>query len=255
MTSPAGVAACRFLEWDSKFFGCRIARLQESRLNEDALAQSLGWCRKEHIDCLYFLADPDPVTVTLAQAAGFHLVDVRVTLETDPRDALPPPKETPIRPWMPADIGRLRSIAASNHQGSRFYRDGHFPLERCDELYSTWIERSCRADAAQVFVAEFAQQVAGYISCHAPIQGVTGEGNIGLLGVAADARHLGLGRNLLLHALAWFRNRGISSVTVVTQGQNVAAQRLYQKAGFTIQSKQLWYHYWPSQDRLAEGES
>jgi ribosomal protein S18 acetylase RimI-like enzyme len=253
MISPAGVAACRFLDWDSEFFGCRIALLQESRLNEDALAQSLGWCRRERIDCLYFLADRDPATVALAEAAGFQLVDVRVTLETDPRDALPPPNETPVRPWMPADIGRLRSIAAASHLGSRFYRDGHFPVERCDELYSTWIERSCGADATQVFVAEFAQQAAGYISCHAATHEITSEGRIGLLGVDADARHLGFGQSLVLNALAWFRDRSIRSVTVVTQGQNVSARRLYQKAGFTTRSEQLWYHYWPAKGRLTEG--
>ena len=245
MMPQAGVAACRFLEWDSEFFGFRIARLQQPRLDRDALARTLAWCRRERIDCLYFLADSDPMTIALAEAAHFHLVDVRVTLEAHPQDASPPAEGAQIRPWMPADISRLRSIAASTHRDSRFYRDGHFPTERCDDLYSTWIAQSCGADATQVFVAEFARQAAGYISCHAATQATTREGSIGLLGVADDARDRGFGRNLLLHALAWFRNQGMRSVTVVTQGHNVAAQRLYQKAGFTTRSEQLWYHYWP----------
>jgi ribosomal protein S18 acetylase RimI-like enzyme len=33
-------------------------------------------------------------------------------------------------------------------------------------------------------------------------------------------------------------------VSVVTQGRNVAAQRLYQRAGFVTASTQLWYHRW-----------
>jgi dTDP-4-amino-4,6-dideoxy-D-galactose acyltransferase len=242
MTSPADVAACRFLEWDSAFFECRIARLQASRLSEDSLNHALAWCRGEHIDCLYFLADPDPTTIALAENARFHLVDIRVTLEAHPQDAPPPAAGMPIRPWMPADISRLRSIAATSHTDSRFYRDGHFPVERCGDLYSTWIEQSCGADAAQqVFVAEWAGQAAGYISCDAR----TKEGSIGLVGVADDARDRGFGKNLVLQALAWFRDRSLSSVTVVTQGHNVAAQRLYEKAGFTTRSQQLWYHYWP----------
>jgi dTDP-4-amino-4,6-dideoxy-D-galactose acyltransferase len=240
MISQARLAACRFLEWDSNFFGYRIARLQHSRLNQEALDETLAWCRREHIDCLYFLAESDPITVALAEAAHFHLVDVRVTLETHPQNAIPPGDRAPIRSWMPADISQLRSIAASSHQGSRFYRDGHFPAERCGELYSTWIEQSCGADGTQVFVAEVAGQAAGYISCHTRAQ----EGSIGLLGVADEARDRGLGRNLVLQALTWFREQNTSAVTVVTQGHNVAAQRLYQKAGFTTQSEQLWYHYW-----------
>jgi dTDP-4-amino-4,6-dideoxy-D-galactose acyltransferase len=245
MMPQAGVSACRFLEWDSEFFGFRIARIQQSRLDKEALAQSLAWCRRERIDCLYFLADPDPLTIALAEAAQFHLVDIRVTLEARRQDAPPPAAGASIRPWMPADIGRLRSIAASAHRDSRFYRDGHFPEKRCDDLYSTWIEQSCGADGTQVFVAEFEQRAAGYVSCHAADHATAGEGSIGLLGVADDARDRGFGRNLVLHALEWFRNRSIPSVTVVTQGHNVAAQRLYQKAGFTTRSEQLWYHYWP----------
>jgi hypothetical protein len=30
----------------------------------------------------------------------------------------------------------------------------------------------------------------------------------------------------------------------VTQGKNIAAQRLYQKNGFLIRDLQLWYHKW-----------
>ena len=241
MTSPAGRAACRFLDWDSEFFGCRIARLEGFRLSEDALDRATAWCSRERIDCLYFLADPDPATIALAEAAHFHLAGIRVTLEADPHGAPPPAAAASIRTWMPADIGRLRSIAAASHRDSRFYRDGHFPAARCGDLYSAWIERSCRAEAAQVFVAEFAGQAAGYISCDASAE----EGSIGLLAVAGDARGRGFGRNLVLQALSWFRGQGSNSVTVVTQGHNTAAQRLYQKAGFTTRSEQLWYHYWP----------
>jgi len=31
---------------------------------------------------------------------------------------------------------------------------------------------------------------------------------------------------------------------VVTQGRNLAAQRLYQRNGFVTASLQLWYHRW-----------
>jgi dTDP-4-amino-4,6-dideoxy-D-galactose acyltransferase len=247
MISQIDLSLCRFLEWDSDFFGYRIARLQESRLTEESLTRALAWCRNQRIDCLYFLADPDPVTIELAEAARFRLVDVRVTLETHLPGASAPTEGTPIRQWLPADVGRLRSIAAASHLGSRFYRDGHFSLKRCGDLYSTWIEQSCGADAVQVFVAELEGHAGGYIACHAAAHGTDRDGSIGLFGVADDARGRGLGTNLLLHGLAWFRDQGMSSVKVVTQGHNVAAQRLYQKAGFITRSQQLWYHFWPGE--------
>jgi hypothetical protein len=38
--------------------------------------------------------------------------------------------------------------------------------------------------------------------------------------------------------------RGASVLTVATQARNIAAQRLYQRAGFLTSSVRVWYHRW-----------
>jgi ribosomal protein S18 acetylase RimI-like enzyme len=45
-------------------------------------------------------------------------------------------------------------------------------------------------------------------------------------------------------ALAWFCAQGLQRAQVVTQGRNIAAQRLYQKCGFRTGEIALWYHRW-----------
>ncbi|MGP0101640.1 MAG: GNAT family N-acetyltransferase, partial [Solirubrobacteraceae bacterium] len=67
---------------------------------------------------------------------------------------------------------------------------------------------------------------------------------IGLLGVSPQARRKGIGKNLVLAAIDWFRTQGVPSVTVVTQGNNLPAQRLYQQHGFLSHDLQIWYHKW-----------
>jgi ribosomal protein S18 acetylase RimI-like enzyme len=62
--------------------------------------------------------------------------------------------------------------------------------------------------------------------------------------VAADARGRSLGSALVEHSLRWFGERGMKDVSVVTQGRNAAAQRLYQRCGFITDSVQIWYHRW-----------
>lgn len=89
-------------------------------------------------------------------------------------------------------------------------------------------------------VAELQGQVAGFVACL--IDGTVG--SIGLLGVADNARGLGVGHTMIISALDWFRMQGCTSVQVVTQGRNIAAQRLYQRCGFITLSVQLWYHLW-----------
>jgi len=234
---------CRRLDWDSEFFACNIASLNVEHLTEDAAAQALAWCECNRIDCLYFLADPsDQITVSLAENNGFHLVDVRVTLEWQLKDI---PTVNPfmgtIRLATPSDTAVLRSIASHSHRDSRFYHDIHFPRPQCDALYQTWIERSLNGYAEAVFVGEMDGETVGYVSCHLPSPVA---GRVGLFGVVSNARRKGLGYALVRESLCWFTSQGASQVTVVTQGRNVSAQRTYQRCGFETQSLQLWYHRW-----------
>jgi len=251
------IARCEVLAWDSEFFGCRIGRLGENRLDHALLAEVDAWCRAEAIDGLYFLADSgDPATAALAEAAGFRLVDLRVTLEgpltpgPSPLPSLPPGEggAAGIRQSRIADIPALRRIAAASHHDSRFYADPHFDRGRCDELYATWIEKSCRGEAADfVLVAEHAGEPAGYISCRR--EGLGEIGLIGLIAVGSAVRGRGLGGALVGAALRRLAERGASRARVVTQGRNARAQRLYQAHGLLTQSIGLWFHRWADRSR------
>jgi dTDP-4-amino-4,6-dideoxy-D-galactose acyltransferase len=231
----------RFLEWDSTFFARRIAAVINAPMNAADVPAMLEWCRADRIECLYVLTDAEDVpTLHALEDAGGRNVDVRLTFDCKPTDKLhaPSPK---VRPHRESDVGPLRAIASASHVNSRFYADGHFPLARCNELYATWVEKSCRGWADQVFVAEVDGQPAGYLSCHVRSGG---RGEIGIVGVAPHAQGHGLGRDLVATALSWFAEREIGRVTVVTQGRNIVAQRLYQTMGFRTAQVQLWHHLW-----------
>lgn len=235
---------CVELEWDSTFFGCKIGSIVASSLDQNQMQGIVDWAAASQIDCLYFLADPTAHLMRLAEKHGFQLMDLRVTLVRKLDKDIPEsnqPSAAVVRPARTADIPALRDIAASSHTDSRFYQDPNFPRGLCNELYSTWIERSCNGFADMVLVAELNQQPAGYIACHFPAGGA---GRIGLVGVASNFRNAGVGQSLVAHALRLFSARAVESVTVVTQGSNIAAQRLYQRNGFLTQSLQLWYHRW-----------
>ncbi len=230
MTEP-----CEVLAWDSSFFGFSIARVTSDRLTAERMREIDSWCAANRVRCLYFLSRPDdPLTTRLAEDHGFHLVDVRLTLR---RSGASSPAGT-VRPARPEDIPMLQSIAAESYQDSRFYYDPNFPRPLCASLYETWIRLSCEGFADAVLLAESEGAAAGYISCHLR------EAKIGLLGVGGRARGAGVGATLVEQAVAWFHARGVREVFVVTQGRNVAAQRLYQRCGFLTHSLQLWYHKW-----------
>ena len=93
-----------------------------------------------------------------------------------------------------------------------------------------------------VLVAELDRMPAGYVTCH--LERETLRGSIGLVGVSRWAQGRGVGQTLVRRAVDWFTTQGVQHVTVVTQGRNCAAQRLYQRCGFVTGSIHLWYHKW-----------
>jgi hypothetical protein len=48
---PTAAAPCEYLEWDSAFFGVRIARVTMPRLNPDAMQGVPVWCRVQAVCC------------------------------------------------------------------------------------------------------------------------------------------------------------------------------------------------------------
>lgn len=233
-----------FLDWDTQFFGARIASLSApaSGLDDAALRAADGWCRAERVDCLYLRSDADDVTTLRAAGAlGFRFVDVRITLDCELGKLPTPSAHEVIRSARAEDLPALRAMAAYNHANTRFYADGRFARERCDELYATWIEKSVNGWAERVLVPDEGAGALGYLSIHLRPENTA---EIGLVGLAREAQGRGLGQKLVESAIAWMRAKGCARSTVVTQGRNIAAQRLYQAAGFRTCAMELWHHRW-----------
>jgi ribosomal protein S18 acetylase RimI-like enzyme len=239
---------CENLPWDSDFFNLQIARIISQCVQAEELKDIFSWCHSQSVDCLYLLVDiANDETVRLAEDNGFRLVDIRVLLDRslNTSSTSTVTEENNIGPVLLEEIPSLALIAETSYEDSRFYHDVNFPRERCAALYKTWIEKSCHGYADAVLVARINSVPIGYISCH--LLG-SGEGKIGLVGVHQDASNRGIGRQLVGASLAWFQKTGVNHVTVVTQGRNWRAQRLYQRCGFLTRSMHLWYHHWFKND-------
>jgi GNAT superfamily N-acetyltransferase len=232
------------LAWDSDHFGLKIGRA--IGCSPDTPQRAAGWALARDLDCVYLLADArDAETLRSAAAAGFRMVDIRVTLSADVARL---DDEAGIRVAVAGDIPTLSRLAAQSHRNSRFYADGKFPADRCDALFAAWMERSCidRDFAGVVFVADVGGEPVAYITCSNNL----GVGYIGLIAVDESHRGRGLGGLLLKQAHAWFHRQGASRVQVVTQGANTTALRMYERGGFYVDRVQLWFHWWrPDPDR------
>lgn len=238
---------CTLLEWDTRFWGFPIARIEPATLSSTALEEVLAWCSAHEIRCLYFRADGScPRTLALAFLGGFRFVDVRV--ELDLSLPVPPithrnPEPDIVRPATVEDLPVLRELAASAHRDSRFFKDDSFDAKRVGDLYRAWIDR----DFVRHFVltcesSKHPGQPCGYVTCVCHANST--EGQIGLIAVAPEHVGRGLGTRLMHAALNWFEKEGLRTVKVVTQAPNVRAMRLYETIGFRTSNVTLWFHKW-----------
>lgn len=235
----------RPVDWDENVFGVRTARIVPTTLARDQAAAILAGIRSWNASVVHLLLESDDDTsVSVAEEHGFHLVDVRVTLRWRAAEATPagPPSGVSIRRGVPGDFAALEATARTSYDKTRYYQDPRYPRDRCGDLYARWLSWSLDGGADRVLVAQKEGAAAGYVTCH----GKTGEGDgsIGLLGVDPAFRGAGVASTLVRAAQVFFWGVPLSGATVVTQGRNVEAQKVYERAGFCAHRVQLWYHLW-----------
>lgn len=235
-----------FLPWDTDHFGHRIGRANVGRMDKDLYVQIKASCEDLDLACLYFLADAaDQASILELQRRRFIFVDIRTTLEQKITGSLERPctSGVTVRSSSVDDLERLTAIAHDNFTSTRFFADPFLDNEKASRLYQIWLSKSVATDYAdRVIVAEIDRKGIGFVTCH--LNRELNEGNIGLVALAKSAQGKGLSRTMILHALEWFRDQQINSVNVVTQGHNVAAQRIYQRCGFVTRSTEVWFHKW-----------
>lgn len=226
-TSSTASGKPEILAWDTEFFGVKIARA----FGPDDLTE---WAVENTVGLMCLLIDTDrPDEIQAAEERGYRTMDIRVTLSRPTA-----PMAGRVRMHRPEDIERLVEIARYSHRITRFYADPTFDNDRCDDLYESWIRQSCSGWADRVLVNILNGEAAGYITVHLNRD----ESSIGLIAVSKEARNRGFGKELVQGAIDFAHANGATEMTVVTQGRNIDAQRLFQSCGFRTTKTEVWLH-------------
>lgn len=140
-----------------------------------------------------------------------------------------------IRPFQPEDLEELKRITVESFAGRSFDQlvESHFGILNGHDWRwrkARHIEDDVAANSAGAFVAEGDGRILGYITTQ--LDRAAGKGRIPNLAVVAEARGLGLGRQLINHALDYFRREGLAYATIETMAGNEVGEHLYPSCGF-----------------------
>ena len=231
----------RLLEWDSELLGMPVGRIDLDRsamtsggeVRERAAAAGMRLC---------YLFAAGEESAKIAGATGARLVDRRLLLRRvltgENRSCADAPVESV---GVPRDLPELRALALQSAQFSRFKVDPSMPAQAWQRLYTLWIENSLAGTMADATLVERDHgRVVGMLT----VKKESEEGVIGLFAVSEAARGTGRGRRLLERASSWFVAQGCTTASVVTQGDNLPARRIYERTGYSVAEVTNVYHLW-----------
>jgi dTDP-4-amino-4,6-dideoxy-D-galactose acyltransferase len=226
------------LDWDSEFFGFPIGKVNRQVGSAD-LERATREADKTPFRCIYMLVSAsDHDLLDVAQKHGFLVRDIRVQFERSVEGHRS--NATGMRPGSLKDLPKLSLIARDRFCGTRFFADHGFPADRSAELYVEWLSRGLRCEDDRVSLVT--DDSSGFVTCH--LDHDSGVGAIELIAVSHTATKKGIGSKLVAGAGMLFVDHLLATARVITQGHNIAAQRLYQAHGYRTTSVDLWLHRW-----------
>ncbi len=149
-----------------------------------------------------------------------------------------------IRPATQADLATMRHITVQSFGGVSLEQS----LEQKLHIWNNrdWqtrkaehIDEDFAKHPAGCFVAERDGQILGYITTR--LDELNSRGRIPNLAVVEEARGLGLGRRLIVHALDHMRAAGMQVAMIETMASNPIGQHLYPSCGFEEIARQVHF--------------
>jgi mycothiol synthase len=165
---------------------------------------------------------------------GFRLVRHSHRMEIDLTEPTPVavwPDGIELRTFRPGDERLFHAVQQETFEDS--WEHVRIPYEE----WAHWFVGSSRFVPDLWFLAFAQEEPAGFAICH-PHPGNADLGWVGELGVRRPWRRRGLGRALLLHAFAEFRDRGLLKAGLGVDAESLTgANRLYEQAGMHVAAR------------------
>jgi dTDP-4-amino-4,6-dideoxy-D-galactose acyltransferase len=231
------------LDWDSRFFGYKIAAIKALNLELTRLNTIIAELRKNDFKLAYCFASPeDLISNDSFRKISVLLADEKITYSVIINKEEYFPSSGNITSYdLKFTSEKLKMLALQSGIYSRFKIDPDFHDNEYEKLYLAWIEKSVNKELSnEVLIYTEETEILGFITVAIKDK----KGSIGLIAVDENQRGKAIGKKLINDALSYFKSQNVTTVEVVTQKANTIACKFYESLGFKIKSIVNIYHLW-----------
>lgn len=230
------------VEWDSDFFGFKVAKINSFNSNEE-----FEFIRKElksnQVELAYIFSEPNSNIDAILKTSNVFLADEKVTFSRLIDKIKNNIDDSFIEEYRAGIVtDKMLDIAIQTSEYSRFRVDANFKNEEFKKLYYQWIKNAVENQGdGKLFVYQESNVLKGLIY----LKDINDKiGSISLIGVDEGYRGEQIGTKLIEQAAFYFSKLGKKEVQVVTQKANILACNFYAKNGFEIMDTINVYHLW-----------
>ncbi len=219
-------------EWDSEFFGFKVANLNSAEVNDMLLNKCMEKAKEENIKCIYCMCEPDKEE--LLKSVGFIKIDEKIELAHDVNN-LENLEDMEIEEATLDDVEDIKKISSKAFRGiSRFYKDPHFQPEKIDKLYAKWIPKLINDPDATILIIRENNKIIAFNGIS--LKG--GEGRIELIAVDEKSKKKGYGQALIKQAYNYFNKINLEKKKIKIEGERIYLRTL------TVEDVSERYYSW-----------
>ncbi len=234
----------QLLDWDTAFFGYKVARILDPYMTDERLRIILDELRAQAVKVVYWnSASTNAISSDIIVQYDGLLADEKTTyvgnLQNTPEMIGRPARIVSYLHHAPNQ--QLTSLAFQSGEFSRFKNDKHFTHREFERLYTEWLNKSLTGQIAdEVLVCVTDEVEAGMLTLRIKNE----RADIGIFAVDQHFRGKKIGTSLFRSAIAKAQEWNCSHIQVVTQKKNQVACRFYEHIGLIVESVQNVYHFW-----------
>lgn len=232
---------CKFLEWDTDYFGVKSARVNLfGNININEQEEILSFCKNYDFVTIANFENRNENNLWIGNKTSAFLADVNIQFikklnsnEKHNEDNAYVINNLPVN-------DQILGIAKKEFRYSRFYNDPNLSYSKSENVYLHWTEGAFQKDNKYFVICEREGKIAGFLLFASEETCAT----IELIAVDEDFQGQGVGKSLIKTMESYNANKGINNIKVGTQLNNIQAVQFYSKMEFSYVNCSSIYHLW-----------